>query len=179
MNDRIGFGPRLGAYVLDLIIIWLIGWVVGMFAGGAIGALIMNSGSAESAEASQAAGALGGILGGMAAMVGTVMLASFVVFLIEGLTGVTPGKLILGLQVGSQDGKKAAIGSLFTRFLVKTSGTILTILAGVAGVAILGKLGAAASFLIFVGCFLVLGAKKQSIHDMVSKTAVYKKKSLA
>jgi hypothetical protein len=31
----------------------------------------------------------------------------------------------------------------------------------------------------FVGCFLVLGANKQALHDIIAKTAVYKKADIA
>ena len=33
-------------------------------------------------------------------------------------------------------------------------------------------------FIIFIGCFFALGSNKQSIHDMISKTAVFKKADL-
>jgi hypothetical protein len=32
---------------------------------------------------------------------------------------------------------------------------------------------------IFIGCFFVLGAAHQAFHDMIAKTAVYRRKQLA
>ena len=31
---------------------------------------------------------------------------------------------------------------------------------------------------IFIGCFFVLGAKRQAIHDLIAKTAVFKKSDI-
>jgi uncharacterized RDD family membrane protein YckC len=38
--------------------------------------------------------------------------------------------------------------------------------------------GSFLGFIIFIGCFFALGSNKQSIHDMISKTAVFKKADL-
>jgi len=63
----------------------------------------------------------------------------------------------------------------WVRALLKYSGTILALLAGVTSVAILGTIGSIAGLIIFIGCFFVLGDKRQAIHDLVAKTAVFKK----
>lgn len=182
MKERIGFGKRLGAWVIDLIIIAAIGAVLGTVAGGAIGGLLGTGAASEmegaTSESAAAGAMLGSFIGGMAGMMAGVTLIGLLIFLIEGFTGFTPGKLALGIRVGSKDGNKAGLGALLVRFLVKNSALILSVLAGVTGVMVLSTIGSVAGLVVFIGCFLVLGQKRQAIHDMIGGTAVYKKSSL-
>ena len=182
MEKRIGFGKRLGAYLLDIVIIYLISMGIGALGGGAIFATIMGTADAAAGsggEMEAAAGMLGGALAGVMAAIAGVIVVSILIYIIEGLTGITPGKAVLGIKVGDKSGSTASIGALLTRFLVKVSGTVLTILAGITGVVLLGTVGSIASLIIFIGCFFVLGSQKQAIHDMISKTAVFKKADIA
>ena len=178
MEKRIGFGKRLGAYLLDMVVIYVLSFIVGTLGGSAIFMAIMGTADTNNMENDAALGAVGGILAGAMAAVAGVLIISVVIYLIEGLTGVTPGKAILGLKVGNKEGKVASSSELLTRFLAKVSGTLLTILGGITGVAILGTIGGLASLAIFIGCFMVLGSEKQALHDMVGKTAVFNKADL-
>ena len=65
----------------------------------------------------------------------------------EGFTGQTPGKMILGITVANMNGEKATIDKLLLRAFIKITGSFVGII----------------GFIIFVGCFLVLGEKKQAI----------------
>ena len=112
------------------------------------------------------------------ALVVVLPLTYVVYYLIEGLTGITLGKLILGIKVANQDGTVAATGSLITRWAVKASGNILTLLGGILSISILGTIGGLLGLVIFIGCFFALGAKKQALHDLVAKTAVFKKSDI-
>ena len=80
----------------------------------------------------------------------------------EGFTGQTPGKMILGITVANMNGEKATIDKLLLRAFIKITGSFVGII----------------GFIIFVGCFLVLGEKKQALHDIICKTAVYKKSDI-
>jgi uncharacterized RDD family membrane protein YckC len=55
---------------------------------------------------------------------------------------------------------------------------VLAILALFSGIHVLATLGSLAGLIIFVGCFFTLGVKKQAFHDMIAKTAVYKKTAI-
>lgn len=182
MEQRVGFGPRLGAWLLDLVIVVVlaflgggtIGGMLGMTAGAALGGAMANQ--ADSVAAGMAA--LGGLLGGLFAFAIAAAVIGCVYFLIEGLTGYTLGKLLLGIRVASDDGTAASVGKLLTRFAIKNSSYLLTLAAALTGIYALRTLGNVAGLIIFVGCFFTLGMKKQAIHDMLAHTAVYPKAAI-
>jgi len=182
MEQRIGFGMRLGALLLDIVLCGIIAFVAGGTIGGwlgavtgaaAVGSASLAGGSA--AENAQAAAAFGGILGAIAGFALAFALICVVYFLLEGFTGYTLGKLILGIRIANDDGTAAGVGKLLTRYLVKNSNSVLVLLALFTGIYALRTLGSLAGLIIFVGCFFTLGVKKQAFHDMIARTAVYKR----
>jgi uncharacterized RDD family membrane protein YckC len=92
----------------------------------------------------------------------------------EGLTGAGAGKRLLGIRIANEDGTRAAVGTLMTRYAVKNSNLLLNVLGGITGIGALGSLGGLAGLAIFIGCFFVLGAARQGFHDMAAKTAVFR-----
>lgn len=108
------------------------------------------------------AGAIGGVL----------------YMLVEGLTGASIGKRILGLTVARADGTAGTQSLFLSRMFVKNSDRILQLIAILPLISILsGAISSAAStigFVLFIGCFLALGRNRQALHDMVVKTAVFK-----
>ena len=121
---------------------------------------------------------MGGLFGAIAGIIVAAYLIFVVYFLLEGLTGYTLGKLILGIRIANDDGTKAGVGKLLYRYLVKNSGYVLALVALFTGVHALATLGNVAGLIIFVGCFFTLGVKKQAFHDMIAKTAVYNKTAI-
>jgi len=176
MEQRVGFGPRLGAWLLDVVLVGVLAFLGGGTIAGMLGvtAGAAMGGAMAQADSAQAAAALvGGLLGGIFAFAIAVAVIGCVYFLIEGFTGYTLGKLLLGIRVASDDGTAAAVGKLLTRFAIKNSGYLLTLLSGLSGIGALGTLGNVAWLIIFVGCFFTLGMRKQAFHDMLAHTAVY------
>jgi uncharacterized RDD family membrane protein YckC len=174
MEQRIGFGKRLGALVLDCIIVW----VLAFFGGTTIGGLLGLAGGAAASrmganDATGTAAALGGIFGAIFGFVVAAIVIAAVYFLIEGFTGYTLGKLILGIRVANADGTAAPVGRLLGRFAIKNSNSILLVLSLFTGVQALVLLGRVAGLIVFVGCFLALGVSKQALHDRIMGTAVY------
>jgi uncharacterized RDD family membrane protein YckC len=109
---------------------------------------------------------------------------TFIYFALEGFTGVTPGKLIFGIKVAAIDGKKDII-TLLTRTLIKNSAYIVGISSaflfynGRFLVAIqLSYLSSFIYLILIIGFFITLSSNRQGIHDMIAKTAVFKKKDL-
>lgn len=181
MEQRIGFGLRLGALLLDCILVFVLSWLGAGTIGGMLG------GTAASMAADAMAGAdttqvnmavVGGIVGAIlgvfiaAAVIGTLY------FLIEGFTGFTLGKLILGIRIANADGTAASVPTLLGRYLLKNCNLVLSLVSIVTGVAALSTLGRIGGLIIFVGCFFTLGAAKQAFHDMIMKTAVYPKAAI-
>ena len=179
MEQRIGFGKRLGAWALDLLLCGIVAAVGGSTIGGWLGAytgaaaVAATNAAANAGQDSQAAAAVGGLFGAIAGFIIAFFLICLVYFLVEGFTGYTLGKLILGIRIANDDGTAAGVGTLLYRYLVKNSNPVLAVLAVLTGVHVLGTLGNLAGLLILVGCFFTLGVKRQAFHDMIAKTAVY------
>lgn len=176
MDKRVGFGPRLGAALIDFVLVMVVGFLFGGIIGGVLGlGAGALTGAATDQEGAAAAAAAVGFLGGMAA--GT-LLVMILYGLIEAFTGASPGKMILKLKIGTDDGRVAPLSTYLTRWAVKNSSAILSTLGAITGLSLLGTLGTLAGFVILVGCFMVLGASKQSVHDLAAKTAVYNRADL-
>ena len=171
MEKRVGFGPRFAAALIDMAVVAVVGFVAGATIGGMLGGGIGGA-LGGSAGGDAAAGAA---LGAVAAFGGFVFLYS----LIEAFSGASPGKMILGLKVGACDGRRGSTALYARRWAIKYSGTLLGLLGAIPGLHVLGLLAPAAGLIIFVGCFLVLGDKRQALHDLGAATAVFRKADLA
>ena len=157
-ESRVGFGPRLGARLIDaviLIIIITVASLVGI--GGGL--------------ASASTGGEAGIYAALAAAAAAVF---FIIAysLIEAFTGASPGKMMLGLKVANEDGTEGTIGLYLARWAVYNAGALLGV------IPVIGLLGPFVNLVIFGGCFAVLGEKRQGLHDMICKTAVFKKSDI-
>ena len=178
MEKRVGFGRRLLAALLDAAVIVAvtvgIGGTIGGLLGGGAGRAISGA-TGDGAAAGAALGALvGAVLGAMAAFSGFTFLYS----LIEAFTGASPGKMVLRLKVGLEDGRVARGPVYLKRWAIKYSGSLLGLAGVVPGLHPLALLAPVAGVVIFIGCFLVLGDKRQALHDLAARTAVYKTSDL-
>lgn len=189
---RVGFGPRLGAWAIDNVLASVVGGIVGSIAGATLLSFFMpsmvpdtssvdTSGmSEENAEAAQqmaegVASGAGGILGGIIGLVAGMFLFLFIIFLIEAFTGATPGKMMIGLKNANAEGTAGTVGTFFGRAAIKYIHLIFYILSGILGIGFIYTLGSILGLVVFIGCFFVLGERKQAFHDMIAKTAVFKK----
>ena len=164
---RVGFGTRLGAYILDIIIGGALGGLIGMFTGLEFAKALLGEASVEESMnmLSDYSGMLAMVFGAIAGM--TLMFLFFI--LMESLLGQSPGKIILGIRIGNQYGTHASTGSLFARAFFKYFGTIMSLLAGISGIAILSSVGSFGAFIIFIGFFFALSENKLTFHDMIAK----------
>ena len=163
--ERVGFGKRLGSSLLDFIISLLPGIVLGIYAGAAMATFLLeffyDEAQLETIQAGFSGEIAASIIGLVASLAG-IAFTSIFFYVLEGFTGQTPGKMILGITVANMNGEKATIDKLLLRAFIKIIGSFVGII----------------GFIIFVGCFLVLGEKKQALHDIICKTAVYKKSDI-
>lgn len=170
MEQRIGFGKRLGALLLDCIIVGVLVVVLGGAVGGMLGL------SAEGLSGAGESGAMSGAaMGAMVGMLAAMAVIGLAYFLMEGFTGYTLGKLLLGIRIANEDGSQAAVSTLFARWALKNINFVLTVAALFTGIELFRVLGNVGGLVIFVGCFLVLGMSRQALHDRIVKTAVYPK----
>ncbi len=170
MEERIGFGLRLGAYLIDVVAILVAGLIVGALLGGVFGA---GAGAAVAGGETGGA-ALGGFFGALlGAMIGVYLLSvGWIVW--EGVTGAALGKMLLRIRIKSDDATKATPDKLLLRAGVKYSASLLGLVAALTGVALIANLSGLAGLIVFVGCFFVLGENRQAFHDTIAKTAVYR-----
>jgi uncharacterized RDD family membrane protein YckC len=177
VENRIGFGMRLGAFLIDVVLVCVVGFLGGSSIGGMLGAgagAAMSSGDADPMKGM----AMGGFFGALIGAAIAIAVVGVIYNLVEGFTGWTLGKLLLGIQVGNQDGTRASMGQLLGRYALKNCHSILSILAVLTGVHLLSTLGSLGGLAIFIGCFFVLAGSRQAFHDMIAKTAVYKRSQL-
>ena len=164
--ERVGFGKRLGSSLLDFTISLLPGIVLGIYAGAAIAAFLLDFFYDEAQLKTIQAGFSGEIAAtiiGLVTSLAGIAFTSIFFYVLEGFTGQTPGKMILGITVANMNGEKASIDKLLMRAFIKITGSFV----GIVGL------------IIFIGCFFVLGEKKQALHDIICKTAVYNKSDLS
>ncbi|MCX8051098.1 MAG: RDD family protein [Chlorobi bacterium] len=181
---RIGFGRRLVAILLDGIIIAIVSGILALSAGSAFEPLVekhiaaqteeMNASLSEMDE-EQADMAMGfaktGIVWGFVATALALVYSLFEIF-----AAASPGKMMLGIKIANADGTAATTQTLTTRWLVKTGLSSLLSIAGMlTGTAMLTTLSQVIGLVVFLGCFLVLGSNRQALHDMIAKTAVYRR----
>lgn len=177
MEKRIGFGPRFWAYLIDCIIITGLSYIIASLTGDWFERFVDFSKITE--EQLNAVSSNQMIYTFSILLPAAVIFVSFVYNLLEGFTGYTLGKLLLGLQVGNQDGTPAEISTTMLRFALKNISSIIGLFGAVTLIKAINNAGSILGLVIIVGCFIVLGDKKQSIHDMLAKTAVFKKNELS
>ncbi|MCH1582324.1 MAG: RDD family protein [Flavobacteriales bacterium] len=169
-SNRIGFSPRLGAALLDFV--FIVALVVPTSLLG-IGGAIAAAFGLENGMPSDDADALA-MLGIGAGAIAMILVASFIALaytFIEAFTGASPGKRVMGLQVAREDGSAGDTKLYFLRWALKNSGSILQFF--------LPGLSTLVSLVFFFGCFAALGEKKQALHDIIAKTAVFKKDEIS
>jgi uncharacterized RDD family membrane protein YckC len=178
VDRRVGFGTRLAAALIDVVVVGIVGFVAGAAIGGMLGGWVgsaLGEPGGSGAPSGAVGAAVGAVLGAIAAFGGFVFLYS----LIEAFTGASPGKMLLRIKVGTADGRRGSPALCVKRWAIKYSGTLLGLLGALPGLHVVGLLAPAAGLVIFVGCFLALGDKRQALHDLGAATAVFRKADLA
>lgn len=168
-SNRIGFGPRLGATLLDIVFTLLLCAPILVLGAGAGIAAALGLDAMMGAEESEAFA----LMGVTAGMIGSILVCGlFATFytLIEAFTGASPGKRAMGLQVAHADGSQGNTQLYLLRWALKNSGSLLNFL--------LPAISSLVSLVFFFGCFAALGEKRQALHDIIAKTAVYKKSDI-
>jgi uncharacterized RDD family membrane protein YckC len=174
--ERVGFGSRLGAYLIDHVVIWGLGALLArpvssLFPHAVAAALA--AAKEKAAKDPRMAAQMSAFGETMARMTIAVILISAVYFLAEALWGRALGKLILGLRIATDDGRRATPGRLVVRMLVKNGGSVLKLVAMTTGATILSRGGDVLSVVVTAGCLLALWPRRQALHDLAANTAVY------
>jgi uncharacterized RDD family membrane protein YckC len=153
--ERVGFGRRLAAFLIDVVILMGPLVIVGFSFQEEV-----SVGNRTRLRMSETGTLLAGLI-------------SLAYFSTEIFKAATPGKLILGIRIGNEQGGTAPASMLTTRYLIKTSGTSLQILAVLTGLSFIGLLRLIVGLILLIGLFFIFTARRQGFHDMIAKTAVF------
>lgn len=185
---RIGFGPRLGAWALDLIGLWFVSivfvliftnidlWHTEFIDQSIVGFMrqlreFMKIFKLPTYVEMEAPSFIHGVL--FASAISPVFY-----WLFEALTGASPGKRILKLQIRMQDGSEASRTIIALRTAIKFSDRLLRLIIMIpVYLVVVESINTAASLVnlvIIIGCISVLSVKKQALHDTITHTAVFR-----
>lgn len=174
MDRRIGFGLRFAAALIDAIVVGVVGGLAGALLGGLLGGGLGGVFAGPEAGGADTGAALGAAVGAVVGAVAAFGAFVFLYSLVEAFTGASPGKMALGLKIGLADGRRASAGVYGRRWAIKYSGTLLGLIGALPGFHVTALLAPAAGVIIFVGCFLALGDRRQALHDVAAGTAVFR-----
>lgn len=176
--ERMGALPRLAAAILDYVLSTLLTMVVA-WKGWGWQALVENLQGLEELmslyEPVEEALVQAGLMGGVMGLLGATALMSVVYPLVEGLTGASPGKWILGLRVGRLDGTSGNVVLYLKRFAVKYIRPVMMAMSAATGMSLLAWLSGPAGTVMTFGTLLLLASHKQALHDKLAGTAVYRR----
>jgi uncharacterized RDD family membrane protein YckC len=178
MDKRIGFGPRLGALLIDIVLAGIAIVIIGPLVGGLLGAAAMAEAAKVAGDPATEGAAAGGMLGALGGLILGAPIIGALYFLVEAFTGYTLGKLMMGLRVATAQMTPATTGRLFLRYACKHPHFVLGTLGVLTGLDSLGTLGGLLGVVWFLGCFAAIGEKRQALHDLIAGTAVYPKAAL-
>lgn len=105
--------------------------------------------------------------------------AQFAYGLFEILRGQSPAKRILGIVIAHKDGGRGNTKLWFTRWCVKNISAILGVIALLPALSWITFLGSLLGLIIFFGFFATLGSGRMALHDYIAGTAVYRVEDVA
>jgi len=161
---RVGFGIRLGALLLDATFVVITGIVLAgindmlSFYGHPLFTPTQSFTPID--------------------FVSELRLALYLNILIEMTTGSSIGKKILRVKIGNEDGTKTGLAHYFRRTIIKNAFLVFSFLNYILHIKSLIIMSGLFFLIAIIGLFFVLGKSKQSFHDMLSKTAIFRKKDL-
>lgn len=176
-----GPGRRLGALVIDVLLVVVGGLVIGALVGGVRGL---------AGTPAQSYGPAWSVLSVLAAALVTALLTVPVFALLYGLLEViaraSAGKMILGMIIAGAAGARCSRGRLLLRYVLKYGFLIFPVLASLMDVISYSTLGPAARVMrwltlpgvvIVFGGLAALGPGSRALHDMIAGTAVFRRRA--
>lgn len=163
---RVGFPRRLGAYIIDYLIITLL-ITIALFATGQMTELIESikyfGQSLDDAYIQKVAL-------GIVPVAGVITLFYFSS---ELFFGASLGKLMLSIRIGNDDRNLASFPKLLARYIIKNIGVISSLVGYAIAYVSIDASGDFLQIIVYFGFLFTLAARKQAFHDMLSATAVY------
>ncbi|NQX97429.1 MAG: RDD family protein [Flavobacteriales bacterium] len=186
ISERIGFWLRAGAYLIDIVFVFLFGYVLTLFVGDFFLDLFFGNQMADmneqmneiqhlSPKSNQFINPFMSIVKSWMSISAGAAFAGLILVVLEGIFGQSVGKFILGIKVTDLDGGNLPSQKLWLRSGLKYGNNIIALIGSMSGLMVISVLGSFWGMAIFVGFFLTFMDNKQTIHDMIAKTVVSKK----
>jgi uncharacterized RDD family membrane protein YckC len=87
--------------------------------------------------------------------------------------------MMLGIKIANADATAAPTSVLATRWFIKSGlSSLLSIGATLSALSVLSTLSSIVGFVVFIGCFFALSQNRQALHDIIAKTAVYRREHI-
>lgn len=168
LGYRVGFGRRLGALLIDVIISYLLVSIVNslFFDEKALESIMENQNNLEIVKPY------------LMDILSITFIITLLYYVSEVFFGFSVGKLILKLRIASDDRTEASTIKLLSRYLIKYSFPILALISILLESQILTYFSVIGLLLFLFGSFFTLGANRQALHDKFSNTAVYFKDNI-
>lgn len=103
---------------------------------------------------------------------------SLLYWIVEAVTGSSPGKMVLGLKIFHDTGESGDIPLYVKRTLIKTSASILSIIGFTFGVYYFTSISGILSLVLGIGFLFTLSERRQALHDRILKTAVFSRDTI-
>src|SRR5204863_8586379 len=116
--ERVGFGARLGASLIDVVVLCIVGAVASRPLSGPFSRAVA-AGMARRPPNVPGNALSPGMLETIIRVTIAITVVWFVYFLLEAFLGRAVGKLILGLRIASEDARPAPVPPLLLRTLIK------------------------------------------------------------
>lgn len=179
VSERIGFGTRFGAYLIDTLTVLILGSIIGLLIGDQLAPIIFGEQLEEFNSMEDQFGEIDfdfmGLIMKFFALMAGIPIVTIGLFVLEGAIGQSVGKMMLKIVNTNVDGSKADPGKLWLRSFLKYGSSILSLVGSILSLTLFGWIANVWGVVIFIGFFLVFMDNKQTIHDMIAKTVVSNK----
>ncbi|OGU57778.1 MAG: hypothetical protein A2X64_05815 [Ignavibacteria bacterium GWF2_33_9] len=169
VDYRVGFGRRFGAAVIDIVFAGIITSIL-YYATGLLDDIALMGFAALTDPELMQEFAMNSIP--------ISFLVSLIYFSTEILLAGTPGKYLLRIIIADENMRYASYGKLSNRFILKHLDVVFLGIFILTSLKWVQTISSFVGWLIFAAFLFVLGKKKQSLYDTISKTAVYFKKEV-
>lgn len=174
LGYRVGFGKRFAAYIIDKVIYSLLTMFVFLSNTSFMALVTKNAGKMNIFDEKL----LQSYVNVMLEMTPLLTLIGFLYYSLEIFFAQSLGKMIMGIKIGNEDRTQASLTQLLIRYFVKNADLVLGLIVFLTSLTILTSIQSIISYVIFFGCFMVLARKRQALHDIPAKTAVFMKNAI-
>lgn len=181
---RASFGKRFVAFIIDLLIMFLMSAVVAalLYSAGISLSFLPPEDVSQMEDLYRKANISSDVTQMIVGIVSAYSVSSIIVALIymgiEATTAASPGKRIMGMVVTRISGQKGDTALWTRRVMVKYLSTILSIFSFFPGLDWFGHIGLFYAFLFYIGCLIALGDERLALHDRILQTAVMPKEDV-